>query len=418
MSIALVYALGKSLFADASTGLLAATVLAVSPFDILFASTVFTDPWMVALILGALLAATTGRLGRAGLLTGLAIASKQQGLLFLPLVIGVGILSPRQPSNSEPLRMPPAPRSSQVALAFLERVWAQRWLRFVLGVVAVAGGVLWWDLAREQRPGFLEQSLISYGGLGTICLEDLGPRAIAWLQLVASFWVSPWFNALVVFLVFVWFLGGLVGWWSRWSFAELALAGFAASFLLLHWLVGFQLWSRYLLGLVPLAALILARAILRIQTMLPPSSWRRTAVVGFGLLLGCLLLGVILQATRSELPVGGDHGAYDGIDELAQYIAEQAPAGAVLYHYWLGSHYRFYLYGAPLRLHWYPDRADLTRDATIYRREPRYIAFPSWRDERPASEALASAGIRLVPVFDTTRRDGSTSFRLYRLRGP
>ena len=84
---------------------------------------------------------------------------------------------------------------------------------------------------------------------------------------------------------------------------------------------------------------------------------------------------------------------------LAAYMRNEAPPGSVLYHYWLGYHYRFYLYGAPLRLHWYPDLEDLARDATIYRREPRYIAFPSWRDGVPAQAALASAGINLAPVL-------------------
>ena len=76
------------------------------------------------------------------------------------------------------------------------------------------------------------------------------------------------------------------------------------------------------------------------------------------------------------------------------------------------------LYGVPLRVHWYPDVQDLSHDATVYRREPRYIAFPSWRDSAPAKAALAAAGIRLAPVLETTRRDGSVSFRLYRLEGP
>jgi len=90
----------------------------------------------------------------------------------------------------------------------------------------------------------------------------------------------------------------------------------------------------------------------------------------------------------------------------------------VLYHYWLGYHYRFYLYGAPLRLHWYPDLADLTHDAYVYRREPRFIAFPSWRDSEPVAAALTQAGFSLTPLMETHRRDGSVSFRLYRLEGP
>jgi hypothetical protein len=99
-------------------------------------------------------------------------------------------------------------------------------------------------------------------------------------------------------------------------------------------------------------------------------------------------------------------------------LRAEAPERSVLYHYWLGYHYRFYLYGAPLRTHWYPDLDDLVRDALIYRREVRYIAFPSWRDSEPARRALAAAGITLAPVLETERRDGTVSFRLFHLEGP
>jgi hypothetical protein len=118
------------------------------------------------------------------------------------------------------------------------------------------------------------------------------------------------------------------------------------------------------------------------------------------------------------VPVGGDHGAYDGIDAMAAYMRDRAPAGAVLYHHFLGYHYRFYLYDTPLRLHWYPDPEDLVRDATIYRREPRYIGFASWRDSHQIESALATAGLSLIPVYETNRRDGTVSLRLYKLSGP
>jgi hypothetical protein len=149
-----------------------------------------------------------------------------------------------------------------------------------------------------------------------------------------------------------------------------------------------------------------------------PRPWQTVYATGLSALLVASLAGPVAHATRSELPVGGDHGAYDGIDDLALFIRSHAPPGAVLYHHWLGHHYRFYLYGAPLRLHWYPDPADLAHDAYVYRRETRYIAFPSWRDSTPMEVALNSAGIRLVPSLETTRRDGTVSFRLYRLEGP
>ena len=133
--------------------------------------------------------------------------------------------------------------------------------------------------------------------------------------------------------------------------------------------------------------------------------------------------GTVLAAhgsARAVIVVAPDASAPEqhAARELAAFLRTQAAEDAVLYHYWLGSHYRFYLYDAALRLHWYPDLDDLARDAVIYRREPRYIAFPSWRDGRPATETLAGVGISLEPILETKRRDDSISFRLYRLQGP
>jgi 4-amino-4-deoxy-L-arabinose transferase-like glycosyltransferase len=410
-SIALVYALGWQLYADTRVGLLAALLLALSPFDILFASTAFTDPLLTAFVLGALLAAARGRLGAAGLLCGLAAATKQQGLLFLPLVAIVGWVT------AEGLR-----KSGKLSNS--------RWLRFALGFALVAGAVVWWDLSREQRPGFLEQSLISYGGLAPAGAGTLGERAAEWLSLLGGFWTSPWLNGLLLLGLVGWPVCWLAGRWTGRGAGEeaarcpapgaidLALAGYLGAYLALHWLVGFQVWDRYLLVLVPLAALLAARAFVILGDAIRAPRWRQVYAAGLGLVLLLALAGPALQAAHSRLPFGGDHGAYDGIDELATALRAEAAPGSVLYHHWLGYHYRFYLHGAPLRDHWYPDLEDLARDATVYRREPRYIAFPSWRDRAPAEAALVEAGIGLAPVLETARRDGTVSFRLYRLEGP
>jgi len=164
--------------------------------------------------------------------------------------------------------------------------------------------------------------------------------------------------------------------------------------------------------------LLAARAVVGLGRAIRSRPWRIAYAAGVGLVIFASLAGPVSRAAGSELPLGGDHGAYDGIDQLAEYVRANVPPGAVLYHHWLGYHYRFYLYGAPLRLHWYPDPADLVQDAVDYRREPRYIAFPSFRDNAPVRAALEDAGIQLLPVYETTRRDGTVSFQLYRLEGP
>jgi 4-amino-4-deoxy-L-arabinose transferase-like glycosyltransferase len=403
--VALTYSLGYWLYQDRRVGILAAALLALSPFDLLFASTAFTDPLLVGLVLAALLLASRGHLASAGLLAGLAAATKQQALFYLPLIIALGAISPTSP--------PEVPTRS-----FLARAWYSGWPAFSLAFALIAAGVLWWDAARIQRPGFLQQSLISYGGLGWTQPRSLVQHAVDWLRLVGDFWASPWFNTLWAGFTITWLIGWACGWTGPWTRIDLLLAAFVASFLLLHWLAGFQVWDRYLLGLVPLASLLAARAFTQLGEALRRRTWRRTYALAVPLALALVLAAPVLGAARSELPLGGDHGAYDGIDQLSDFVQRQVPPGSVLYHHWLGYHYRFYLHGAPFRLHWYPDPADLIHDATVYRREPRFIAFPSFRDGTPAQQALAEAGIALLPLHQTYRRDRTVSFRLYRLEGP
>jgi hypothetical protein len=424
--IALIYALGRELYGE-TVGLLAALLLALSPFDILFASTAFTDPLMTVFALGALLCASRGEMLWAGVLLGLSAATKQQGVFFLPLVVALGLMS-KVPSHDPSLALAGPARADQrvshgfagTARGLVLRVWNHDWIRFSLGFAAIAVIVFWWDSVRAQRPGFLEQSLVSYGRLGPARPQVLGDRAVEWLRLVQGFWVSPMVNAVLLSVLALWLLGrsllNLAA--PRPGKTDFVLIAFLALFLVLHWLAGFQTWDRYLLGLVPLAALLAARALVALGSTYQSSRWRvvYSSVLGLALILG--LAGPVLHATRSEVPYGGDHGAYDGIDEVASFVRATAPDGAVLYHQWLGYHYRFYLHSANLRFHWYPDLSDLVRDAHIYRREPRYIAFPSWRDGAPVEAALADAGIALKEALETKRRDGSTSFRLYRLEGP
>ena len=422
-SVALVYALGRQLYGDGQVGLLAALLLALSPFDILFASTAFTDPLMVALALGALLAAAKGKLGMAGLLTGLSAATKQQGLLFLPLVVAVGAAGYGASQRPQAARKTAEAVSGRIARARRAARWVGEsspvagWLRFTLAFAAVVGGAFWWDAARVRRPGFWTQGLVSYGSLSLASPDIWAERARDWLRLAGNFWVSPWFNGLLLAALLAWVLVTLPK--SKIQNPKSFILGvFVIAFLALHSLFTFQVWDRYLLGLVPVVALLAARAMVGLGRAIRSRPWRVLYAAVLGLAILALLAGPVRLAARSQLPVGGDHGAYDGIDRLADYARANAPPGTVLYHHWLGYHYRFYLYGAPLRLHWYPDPADLIQDAVEYRREPRYIAFPSFRDSAPMRAALEDANIRLLPVYETTRRDGTISFQLYRLEGP
>ena len=84
------------------TALMAAVLLAGSPFAILFAPTAFTDPWLTLWLVAAAWAALAGRSFLAGIALGLAVASKQQGVLGVPLIVALLLMADRsrQPTDA------------------------------------------------------------------------------------------------------------------------------------------------------------------------------------------------------------------------------------------------------------------------------------------------------------------------------
>lgn len=390
------------------TALLALGLLAFSPFDISFAVTAFTDPLMVAWVLAGLAAVIAGRPLLAGAFAGAAFATKQQGIFFLPLLVLAGIWRER----FHPQQDAPAARRG---LGRLLRPW---WARGAAGFLLAFAPALVWDLARVRRPEYFAQSLISYGGLALAPLSEWGERAAGWAGWLGRFWGAPALNALAV-LVLAWlFWNDLHAWRKGRLSAEAAFdlltAGFALLFLLGHWLVRFNVWDRYLLGLVPLTALLVGRALTflisrgRMQERLP-------AALGVLALVVLLVLSPAGQAARGAYPAGGDHGAYWGIDQVAEYLRAHVPANAVIHHHWLGWHYLFYLYGAPFAFQWYTAPDEVAARVQEWSDVPHWIVFPMCHEWEPVAGALKDAGLSLQERFHVVRPDGRVTFRVYEL---
>ncbi len=401
--IPLVAALSRALYRNrwAATG--AAVGVALSPFAILFSGTAFTDAPMVALGLAACVAAARGRLGWAGLLAGLACATKQTGCVWVVLVLGMSaIRCPR-----------PKPRSLNL------RPWA-----LGLGSLLIMAGLVYvWDTVRvaQGAEGFWSMGITGYGGLRLVWPQELWSRLRGWVGLVGDFFVSPVVNgALLVGSALLVWSGTTRRRYTRAALADLTLVSFAGVYGLLHWLGAFPVWDRYLLPLVPVLAIMLGR-ILGLAVFCVRSAVRHSNVghrllgIGYWVLV-ILLLIPAWNAAHSRYPVGGDHGAYDGIDEVAAFLHD-LPEGTVVYHHWLGWHYADYLFDAPVYLAFWPTPAWLAQDVQAFgAREARYVAFPSWESPARVERALAGVGYELAPVLTTARRDGTRSFTLYHVQ--
>jgi hypothetical protein len=483
LGIALVYRLGKGLY-DQRAGLWAALFMAMSPYDILFARTAFTDPMLVLWMLGALCAvaggrASAGRWQWAGICLGMAFATKQHALLLIPLVIAVGWIQAAAlekgkrgkgeegkrrgrkggracPERSEGVEEPAggtrsasrSPERSEGAV----KGWKAWLLGGVLGFAIPLGLVMAWDARRwAMRPGFWRQSAMSYGGLSWAACAGWDERLGEWLAWARYLTGSPVLNLLLV-------AGG--GWLvARWAWRtgarklptpywlDALLAAYIVGYLILHTVVAFSVWDRYLLPLVPLLGLLLGRIV--VQGLDRLEGWKVGRLEGwkvrrfapqplvahatFGqatgerVRLGCARFAICLlaciagwRAAHNGYPVGGDHWAYQGLDKVTAYLKEHAPPDAVLYHHWLRWHYTYYLYDTDFELRWWESAEHLRREAVrLATRTPeraQYIVLPDWHTLEPvANNEFHSNEFYLRPIYEAHRKDGSVSMRVYQI---
>jgi 4-amino-4-deoxy-L-arabinose transferase-like glycosyltransferase len=381
ISVVLVWRLG---------GWLPPLLLALSPLAISFAPTAFLDPMMVMFGLAALVAASRGRLGWAGILLGFSFATKVQGLFFAPLVLVYGS---RRPSISP-------------------------FLRLAVGFAFIALLVLLWDRARGGVPFWIQQT-INYGDLRLIYPGELGPRLIGWAAFL------PYFFGPIVGVL------GLIGlpWLIRSDLKcaardraariDLALLAWLSGLIALHGLLNFPIWDRYFLLLVPIAALLAGRAIHHLVplSLCPPvpRSLCRLVTRAASVAIIAFALPFSTAAAESHYPIGGDHGANDGIEQVAAYL-KTLPAGAVVYDHWLAWELDYYLGRGFVYLAYFDTPGALADDVRAFGRDNRYVIFPLHEAPDGVSAAIEPLGYELVSVFSTQNRFDQTSFTVFKIQ--
>ncbi len=407
-------------------GWAAGWALALNPFAISFAPTAYTDPMLVLWGSLALHAAVTRRGFWAGLWLGAAIMTKQQGLLYAPLILG--LLWAHRPLQEEPL--------------------AQRILPPLLGLALLTGPILLWDSLRwSVAPSPWDLSLRHYGPLLLLPPTQWLPRLQEWGQLAWHLTASG----------AVWgMLGAGIGamglgpWWMRGAkgqrrhtpppahetrhpgvrppipqspnlpipqspISNLLLTAWSLAFLALHVVTSVQVWDRYLLPLAPMLALGIGWMV---QELAPGLRERiGTAPLLLAGMAGlALLLGPAWTAAQGGLPVGGDHGDYAGLREAVAWLQTEAPEDAVLYHRVLGWHFRYYLFQRTgpdgMELRWFPSTVYLADNAAKTPHRRKFLIQPDWAPLRDASRRLAQRGLRWERRFRQGR------FTVYELVTP
>ena len=287
--------------------LLAAALLAVSPFAIAFAPTAFTDPWLTLWLMAGIWAALSGHGFLAGLAVGLAVASKQQGVLAAPLVLALLIAQARSRKSGSSLPIAPRPtlhaprptlHAPRLTLhALRPTLHALRpTLRTVLGFAPVFAPITRWASLRwSNRPSFWDQGAAAYGGLRLALPAQWLPRAAPWAEQLRYLFGIPLLSAAVLRLAAG---AGLVAWRrlagqksqrckdaktqgaadALASSTDAILAAFVLGYLALHFFATFQPCDRYLLPILPLVCVLAARG-LRLLWLGAPGTPRRKGVM-------------------------------------------------------------------------------------------------------------------------------------------
>jgi 4-amino-4-deoxy-L-arabinose transferase-like glycosyltransferase len=351
-------------------GMAAAVVVAGAPLAVQFSATAFTDPLLLFWLMGGLTLAVgqpgQRRPGWAGVCLGLALATKYQAVLFLPLLLGVGWL-----------------------MGYGRRQWG----RLVAGVLVVGTAVLLWEVARTGGFTLWNAQAQNYGGVRLIWAWELGPRLMAWGELGQTA-VS---GALFILLGLAWLVVLWHGWRTNDAHGrlDLLLTLFVAGYGLLHWLTAVPVWDRYLLLLLPLAALLLGRGLMLLTASRLPMPDDRLLLL---LLVGVLLLPA-WGARNGRYPLGSSPTADGGAAEIAAHLAD-APYGTVLYDHWYSWQWRYHLFDKRVYVSWFPDGAALADELAVFGRDgqPRYLVLPQTAVAQPIVRAVTEAGFTLQPV--------------------
>jgi 4-amino-4-deoxy-L-arabinose transferase-like glycosyltransferase len=405
ISLALLARLARTLWRSDWAVLLTLLFYALSPFAILFSPTVFADPQLVMWVLASLCAVAVGRWGWAGLLFGLGLATKQSALFFVVLIVGMGIIRGAESGES------------------WSGLWA-RLLRFVAGAAVPVLLMTAWDVGRTGATGYWSAG-VAFNNPGRLARSNevwaRGLALLGWGKYVGGTAVVAvaLAEALLVFVVLEWdnAKNRLPG-----AGAALLLAGFLVAYAAMHWLVAFPILDRYLLPMVPLVALLIGRGVaetvrwLRSQFSMALPRFEASAAV----LLFAALIGPALHAVNNLYPVGGDHGAFDGIDQIADEVGS-FPEGTVVYYQSLGWSLHYYLFDAYVYLAPIGGPGALRSDLTTYGHrgsDRRYLILASWDSDEEILGAVEEAGFcaRLETV--TANRYGRRSFALYQIIDP
>lgn len=419
--------LAWKLFRDEMIVVLVAAFVAFSPLAIQFSATAFIDP-LLTFLLTAVLAVVASHRRKfnngleanledpsqkedleqswiflpgfmAGLIFGLAVMTKYQAWLFLPLVIGLGIFNGWR--------------------------WAE-WRSWLLGMVPLVILLIVWDVVQDGQLNLIGRQLTSFGGLRISWSWELWPRLEAWGRQWSYLLDSP-VLIFAIILTAPLFLALLIDEHNRLTAVDLLFIVFLVAYFVFHWFLAIPVWDRYVLPVLPLVGIILGRYVWRtinfIRPALPqrPGNWLLSQRIIWLVPLILLILQApsVLKAYRGELPIGGGPTADSGASLIAAEL-DNSPHGTVLYDHWYSWQWRYHLFDQNVYVNWFPSPEDLAEDLAVFGHtdDKRYIVLPDSGEAEFVKREIAEAGFELSPIKSATFPENNPGMTLYQIIAP
>lgn len=397
---------------DELVAVLSALFVALSPMAIQFSGTAFTDPLMTTLLFvsyvmigqpGKKTIANHKKIMLSGLFFGLAIATKHQAWLFVPLLAGLTLSNGWKLGN---------------------------WGRWLFGVLIVVLLLFSWEFARTGSLTLWKNQIINYGGVRLLWSWEIWPRLASWLELWQWVVAQP-------FLLFIIPLSYILPNRNKGNYHQFdhLLILYIFAYFIAHWLIAVPIWDRYLLPIVPLISILLGHRIAefilwfsqkwpvfsphkyRIQSMAyqcrrKVGANKNSVFFKSPLMLSMTLLFLIqlpqtAASWEGNYPIGGQQYADQGAAEIASLLAD-APYGTVLFDHWYSWHWQYQLFDKRVYVSWFDNPAVLYDELVVFGNDGNlhYLVVPNSETARPILRTVQTAGfqLRYLPENDSNEK--------------
>lgn len=388
-NVILVYKLGKYYF-NRSTGLIAAFLLALSPYCIAYDNSAYLDTLYVFWGLLGLYLITVNKYLYAGIAIGMSFASKQFGILFIPLVVLAVYL--QLSFNTQ----------KTVAL------WAPEIKTFLKGLGWVIVVLLFISIFANPPLGFLIRQFHNQSQLVEAVKEPVGQRYLSWFKMIGDLfwlnWIRSIFFILIPITLFFTFGKAIRKHLDKGTGFYLLMFLFVAVYISMISVVRFEFYPRYLMLVAPFLIIMIAvpvAGIIRFVSRIPVPQVGKTVVA---LLIAAMVIMVIMPI-RNQSTIKLKNGAFDegndGIDHAAWYIKSKMGQRPILFTDDNATAWalKFYCYGYEFEKVMWVTKGDQIRD--LVNQFPDNAKYMLWRGDsnQKALEKIKNAGMVSEPVF-------------------